>query len=102
MGYHAGMSRSSALILLGILIMLTPFSGLPSGFRDVLALIFGALVLGIGFFIRAKEIPKPENVVSPQREPAPSSLTGEPHAPDVLPEMHPIAETEPPHGVSPI
>ncbi|MDP2665459.1 MAG: hypothetical protein Q8P23_02310 [bacterium] len=50
------MSRASTLILLGILTILTPFSGLPMAFRSLLAVIFGATVLGIGLGERAKEV----------------------------------------------
>lgn len=50
------MSRASTLILLGILTILTPFSGLPMAFRSLLAVIFGATVLGIGLSERAKEV----------------------------------------------
>lgn len=49
------MSRSSTLILLGILVILAPFSGLPIAMRSLLAVIFGACVLGIGLSLRARE-----------------------------------------------
>ena len=49
------MSRTSALILLGILILLVPFSGLPISFRSLLTLVFGACVLGIGLSLRARD-----------------------------------------------
>lgn len=50
------MSRTNALILLGILVMLAPFSGLPLAFRTLLTLVFGAIVLGIGLTLRAQEV----------------------------------------------
>jgi len=46
------MSRPSTLILLGILVILVPFSGLPITFRNLLAIILGACVLGIGLALR--------------------------------------------------
>ncbi|MEK7144795.1 MAG: hypothetical protein AAB794_03000 [Patescibacteria group bacterium] len=49
------MSRTSTLILLGILTILTPFSGLPIAFRNLLAVIFGASVAGIGLTLRTRE-----------------------------------------------
>ncbi len=49
------MSRTSTLILIGILIILTPFSGLPIAFRTLIAVILGVCVSGIGFAIRAQE-----------------------------------------------
>ncbi|MBI3572106.1 hypothetical protein HY091_01055 [Candidatus Kaiserbacteria bacterium] len=48
------MSRSSSLIVLGVLTMLTPFSGLPSAFRTFLTLLVGAIALGIGVAERAE------------------------------------------------
>lgn len=50
------MSRTSALILLGVCIILTPFSGFPIALRSVLTLIFGACVLGIGLALRARAV----------------------------------------------
>ncbi len=49
------MSRTSTLILLGVLTILTPFSGLPIAFRNLLAVIFGACVAAIGLTLRARE-----------------------------------------------
>jgi hypothetical protein len=49
------MSKSSALILLGVLVILAPFSGLPASFRSLLAVIFGACVLGIGLSMRVNK-----------------------------------------------
>ncbi|MDE1919753.1 MAG: hypothetical protein KGH56_03620 [Patescibacteria group bacterium] len=62
------MSRASTLILLGILTILTPFSGLPSSFRSLLAVIFGASVFAIGFSLRAREA---ESAQAATTEPAP-------------------------------
>ena len=50
------MSRTSTLILLGILIILAPFSGLPLAIRSLLEAIFGICVLGIGFSLRTHEV----------------------------------------------
>ncbi|MFA6415043.1 MAG: hypothetical protein WCV89_03630 [Candidatus Paceibacterota bacterium] len=71
------MSRTSTLILLGVLVILAPFSGLPIAIRSLLAVIFGACVLGIGLSIRAQEArnaraqvpaeaPQPEPLSAPQ------------------------------------
>ena len=49
------MSRTGILILLGVLIMLTPFSGLPVAIRSLLTVAFGVCVLGIGLTLRARE-----------------------------------------------
>jgi len=42
------------LILIGVLTMLVPFSGLPVSFRTVFIVIFGACVLGVGLSLRAR------------------------------------------------
>jgi len=49
------MSRSSTLILLGILTIITPFSGLPTSFRSLLLVIFGTCVIGIGLGMRTRK-----------------------------------------------
>jgi uncharacterized membrane protein YqgA involved in biofilm formation len=50
------MSRTSTLILLGVLIILAPFSGLPISIRNLFTVIFGVCVLGIGLSMRAREV----------------------------------------------
>jgi hypothetical protein len=49
------MSRGGTLILLGVLTMLAPFSGLPVHIRTFVSLGLGVCVLAIGFFMRMKE-----------------------------------------------
>ena len=49
------MSRSSILIVLGILSILAPFSGLPSALRTLLAIVLGGAVLGIALSDRVRE-----------------------------------------------
>lgn len=46
------MSRSSVLILLGILTILMPFSGLPEAVRTLFLVVFGTCVLGVGLSLR--------------------------------------------------
>jgi len=43
------------LILFGILVILAPFSGLPITVRDLLSVILGACVLGIGLSMRTRK-----------------------------------------------
>lgn len=74
------MSRTSTLILFGVLIAITPFSGLPMTFRSLLEVIFGIVVLGIGFSLRAHEVRRHATHHAPPAE----------HTDDT------------PHGVSPI
>ena len=54
------MSRTSTLIVLGVLIILTPFSGLPISIRSFLMFIFGASVLGIALSLRSHEVHRVE------------------------------------------
>lgn len=85
------MSRTSTLILLGVLTILVPFSGLPMGFRTLLIVVFGAGVASIGLLIRIEEtqaLSSPEALASsssPQSEEERSADS----------ETHPV-------GVSPI
>ncbi|OYV63047.1 MAG: hypothetical protein B7X03_03300 [Parcubacteria group bacterium 21-58-10] len=76
------MSRTSTLILLGILTILAPFSGLPIDIRNLLAVIFGASVTGIGLSIRAHEA---------------RSAAAQPPA-----EMPSVSEPVPPQSISPM
>jgi hypothetical protein len=49
------MSRTGTLILLGVLVILIPFSGLPVAIRSSLLVISGISVLSIGLFLRVNE-----------------------------------------------
>jgi hypothetical protein len=60
------MSRTSALMLLGVLVMLAPFSGLPSTFRTLLLVIFGITILGIGLTLRTQEVRQAQSSSSNQ------------------------------------
>lgn len=48
------MSRVSMLILLGIVNMLVPFSGLPVALRSLLVVVIGACVFSIGLSFRSR------------------------------------------------
>jgi hypothetical protein len=81
------MSRNSTLILLGILIVLVPFSGLPIAIRTFLAVILGACVAGIGVALRSSEARSQKQSAEASLSPAASTT--------------PPGQT-PPSGVSPI
>ena len=49
------MSRTGILILLGVLIILVPFSGLPIALRSLLLVACGISVLAIGLSLRVRE-----------------------------------------------
>lgn len=82
------MSRASVLILLGVLTIITPFSGFPSAIRSLIAAALGACVLGIGLMFRTREA----QGVAPRVE------TPVPPAPEMPLPSEPVS----PHGVSPI
>jgi len=80
------MSRPGILIILGVLVILIPVSGLSSTSRSFLSILLGALVLGIGLSLRTR------------------GTHGSPVLPSTLPTVDPLPPTEPhtPRGVSPI
>lgn len=91
------MSRSSILILFGVLVIVAPFSGLPSSFRAFLLVVFGAAIVIVGLMERLEHVRFAR------------TKTTTPVSEDVLEEtpvtVEPVSETpvtEPPHGVSPI
>lgn len=79
------MSRTGTLILLGILVTLMPFSGLPIALRSSLLVVFGLSVLGIGLSLRKSDVhaavasapaPLAEMPVESRAEPAPELSIG--------------------------
>ncbi len=50
------MSRTNALILLSILTILAPLSGLPVAVRSFIVILFGVCMLAISFSLRASEV----------------------------------------------
>ncbi|MBU6323819.1 MAG: hypothetical protein KGI41_03715 [Patescibacteria group bacterium] len=51
------MSSGSVLILLGVLILLAPFSGLPFSWLTLVLLVIAVVVIGIGINVRTKKAP---------------------------------------------
>lgn len=81
------MSRTGMLIVLGVLTILTPFSGLPVAIRTLLTVIFGACVVGIGLSLRIHE--------SHQK------LVKGVSAPELVPPQSEVSHQSP-HSISPI
>lgn len=54
------MSRTSAIIMLGVVGMLTPFSGLPASFRSLLTVAVGLTTFMIGVSLRKREVRAPQ------------------------------------------
>ena len=49
------MSKGSAVIALGVLIMLVAISGIPSTFKIGALIVLGFLIAGIGFLVRQEK-----------------------------------------------
>lgn len=47
-----GMSRASTIMLLGVLVLLAPFSGFPMALRALFEFVFGVVVFSIGLSMR--------------------------------------------------
>ncbi len=93
------MSRSSVLILVGILILFVPFSGTPSSWQTVLIVIFSIVVIGIGFLERTIHITHMKGTSSPV---IPTETVSEPasEAKDKITSASVTSDS--PHDVSPI
>ncbi|MGE5541251.1 MAG: hypothetical protein ACM3TU_03150 [Bacillota bacterium] len=55
------MTRSHILILIGILTLLAPFSGLPISWLEFVLPVFGLIVAGVGYSYRASKELLPES-----------------------------------------
>jgi hypothetical protein len=70
------MTRNGALILFGVLVILSPFSGLPFSFLQWLFVIFGAGIVLIGVSLRKAHVNPPASGL-PQGSLAQSSVETE-------------------------
>lgn len=50
------MSKAGAIIVLGFLAAFLPFTGFPSGFETVLAIILGLAIMVLGFLVRQERL----------------------------------------------
>lgn len=75
------MSRSSALVLFGIVTVLSPLSGLPIAFRTLITIACGVAVLSIGLIMRTRDAVSAASTKSDVPREAP---------PTGAPEMSPI------------
>ncbi|MBI2025444.1 hypothetical protein HYT04_01495 [Candidatus Kaiserbacteria bacterium] len=48
------MSKPSILMLIGILTIIVPFSGLPASARAFMTVVLGAIAFGIGLSLRTR------------------------------------------------
>jgi hypothetical protein len=93
------MSRASVLILLGVLVILAPFSGFPIALRSLFSLVLGACVVGIGLMLRTRDTqPRAET-----HAPTMSAAEPAPEAASFPPETYsPSEPPQEPRDVSPI
>jgi len=55
MQYTKGMSKGGLITLLGFLLALMPFLGIPSVVKITLAVIFGVAIMALGFLVREEK-----------------------------------------------
>jgi hypothetical protein len=72
------MSRASTLMVLGVLVILTPFSGFPTSMRSFFDLLLGLCVFTIGLLLRTRQV----------RTAIPEIEVSAPTAPSTAPETH--------------
>jgi len=53
------MSREMTLIVVGLLVIVTPYTGFPSFIRTAVLVLCGVVIAGIGFLMRAHTLSKP-------------------------------------------
>lgn len=75
------MSTPSTLILLGVLILLFPYLGLPHVWSNLFIAIFGIIVFAIGFGLRNRAVKIAEHTTNP---PPPTTTTPEHHEPSTI------------------
>jgi hypothetical protein len=54
------MSKEMSVILLGLLVVITPYLGIPGSWKTFLLVIVGALLAGIGFLLRGEALARGE------------------------------------------
>ena len=63
------------LIVLGILIIVTPYTGFPSVIRTTVLVICGVLIAGVGFLMRAHTLAKPLQNKTTEHHPFQDNIT---------------------------
>ena len=54
------MSREMSIIVLGILVIVIPYTGFPSPWRTLFLVLAGAAIAIIGFLLRGQTLSKPQ------------------------------------------
>lgn len=50
------MSKAAAIILLGFIVAFLPFTGFPAVVKAILGVVFGLLIMALGFLVRQERI----------------------------------------------
>ncbi len=50
------MSKGATILVLGFLLAFLPFTGFPTGFKTVLAVVFGLVIMILGFLVRQERL----------------------------------------------
>ena len=50
------MSKEMAVVVLGLVVVVTPYLGFPSGWRELLLLVAGLAIMLIGFLLRGESL----------------------------------------------
>jgi asparagine N-glycosylation enzyme membrane subunit Stt3 len=62
------MSKEVLIILLGLLIALMPYLGFPGSWKNVLSIVIGIAIAGLGFVVRQERIWKEREEIPERRE----------------------------------
>lgn len=63
------MNRERILIVIGALVLLSPWSGLPLAWLTWILPVFGLATIAIGFTLHKRSVPAPIVIEEPQRQP---------------------------------
>lgn len=74
--YTQSMSRPGLLILLGIIVLLIPFSGLPISWRTFFLVIAGLIITVVGVSLRAPRPLPPLEPKTPEQSSIPPQAMG--------------------------
>ncbi len=68
------MSSESTLILFGLLVVITPYSGVPTFWYTYILPILGIVIIGIGFLFRSRRVSSQSNTTQTTQQ-TPSSAS---------------------------
>ncbi len=71
------MSSESTLILFGLLVVITPYSGVPTFWYTYILPILGIVIIGIGFLFRSRRIASQNDTTQTMSQTSPSPSVNE-------------------------